>query len=64
MMTGAYLYQGKSRVRRVRFPLTGEWAWRASKHGNYYLVGDGLHFYRWRDAMDYVTAPPERTATT
>lgn len=48
----------KVRVRRARFPLTGEFAWRVSKPGCYYLVADGLHFPSWHDAIEYATATP------
>lgn len=54
---GASQFTGeKARVRKARFPLTGELAWRASKPGAYYFY-DGLHFTTWADAIEYATAP-------
>ena len=56
----------KARVRRVPTPIILRdngyrdtdkemWSWRASVPGKPYLIGSGLHFYTWVDAMDYAT---------
>jgi len=56
----------RAKVRRVPTPIilrdngfrdAGKemWSWRASVPGKPYLVGDGLHFHTWDDAMDYAT---------
>lgn len=57
-MSGATKFRGnKPRVRKVIFPLDGQPAWRGSVPGHLYLVGDGLHFYTWQEAIDYATDP-------
>lgn len=47
----------KARVQRAKFPLDGELCWAAARPGLTYFFRPGLHFYRWIDAMAYVTAP-------
>lgn len=57
-------YDGKKpRVRRVLVPWMSPsapgYAWRASRPGQFYIVGDGLHFDDWSDAIAYATAEKE-----
>ncbi|GAB2519626.1 hypothetical protein FB385_2667 [Paramicrobacterium agarici] len=33
----------------------GEQTWCAARPGTPYLVGHGLHFYTWQDAIEYAT---------
>lgn len=60
----ATTYAGtKGRIRKVTTsPLSilgeGTW-WLASRPGGVYLVGDGLHFYRWADAVTYASGRAE-----
>ncbi|MQB00515.1 MAG: hypothetical protein GEU78_09530 [Actinobacteria bacterium] len=57
-MTGATQHVGKARVRRHRFPLTGEWLWQAARPGEWYFFAGGWHFDDWADAIAYATKPP------
>jgi hypothetical protein len=57
-------YDGqKARVRRVLVPwwspVSTEYAWRASRPGQFYIIGDGLHFDDWSEAIAYATAERE-----
>jgi hypothetical protein len=57
-------YDGKkARVRRVLVPwwspVSTAYAWRASRPGQFYIIGDGLHFDDWSEAIAYATAERE-----
>jgi hypothetical protein len=57
-MSSYYTHNGKPRVRRAIFGLTGQMCWEASRPGCVYLVGQGLHFDSWSDAITYATTAP------
>lgn len=43
----------KPRVRKNYFPYDDQYCWQAARPGETYLVAGGLHFYTWREAMEY-----------
>jgi len=54
-MTVVTCAHARPHVRRVPTPpvLGDGWSWQAGRPGQIYLVGDGLHFESWSDAIRY-----------